>query len=578
MSNVMEQLEQRQMMAVDLMVNAIQLEPIILIQPTPLYINGTAGNDTIYLSRDGLGNINVYNNGVNTAYAEWLVSKVVVTAGDGNDTVYAYSDFARPVEANGGNGNDYLYGGAANDALAGAGGTDYLYGAGGNDSLDGGVGGYANYYDNTGNDTAYGGEGDDVLNASDYGNCYLSGGNGNDAVYGWQGSDVLNGDNGNDYLYGYTGNDVINGGNDNDVVYAGAGNDVVHGNAGDDWLFGDDGDDKLYGDAGCDVLHGGNGNDVLVTIGGGQNDCLYGDAGYDSFWADSESTENVWDADFSEIVNGHVHRVSGFMTYSFHNNSPWPWDWSSQSVSRELNGQNFQDPTGGANYANFSSRPLFSTSGPVKDDIDQNGLGDCYFLATLGSVAKTNPDRIRQHIVELGDNTYAVQFGSTYIRVDGDLPTNGAGTLVYAGLGTGNSNWVALMEKAFAYYRHNDGDYHSIEGGWMDEAFSAMGVGTNTLDVDWWYKVWNNSNDLWNYVNGELAAGKAVTVGTPGDSANLVGSHAYMVDRTYTDGYGTRHVVLRNPWGPNNTAGNPYVDLTAAQLFNSISRVQSAYV
>jgi hypothetical protein len=112
----------------------------------------------------------------------------------------------------------------------------------------------------------------------------------------------------------------------------------------------------------------------------------------------------------------------------------------------------------------------------------------------------------------------------------------------------------------------------------MDEVYGAMGSSTSTQDVDWWYKLWNNSNDLWNYVNNELNAGKAVTVGTPGDSANLVGSHAYMVDHTYTDGYGTRHVVLRNPWGPNNTGGNPYVDLTAAQLYNSICKVQSAYV
>ena len=557
MSNEIEQLEQRQMMSITPIAT---INPVILpILPTPLYVNGTAGNDYISLSRDGAGNISVYNDGTTTTYAEWLVSKVVVNAGDGNDTVYAAYNFARPVEENGGNGNDYLYGGAGNDTITGGGGADYIYGAGGDDNLDGGVGGYANYFDNTGNDTLYGGDGNDVLNASDYGNNFLSGQNGNDVLYGWQGNDTLNGDAGNDVVYGYTGDDVI------------------HGGDGDDYLYGQDGNDKIYGDDGCDVLCGGNGDDVLVSVGGGQNDCLYGEGGYDSFWADSESTENVWDASAAENANGHVHKISGFMTYSFHNGSIWPWDWTSQAVSRDPHGQNFQDPTGGSNYQNFSSKPLFSTAGPVKDDIDQNGLGDCYFLATLGSIAKTDADRIRQHVVELGDGTYAVQFGSTYIRVDGDLPTNGSGTLVYAGLGTGNSVWTAVMEKAYAYYRHGDGDYHSIEGGWMDEVYGAMGSGTSTQDVDWWYKLWNNSDDLWNYVNGELNAGKAVTVGTPDGSANLVGSHAYMVDHTYVSG-GVKHVVLRNPWGPNNTGGNPYVDLTADQLFNSICKVQSAYV
>jgi hypothetical protein len=284
----------------------------------------------------------------------------------------------------------------------------------------------------------------------------------------------------------------------------------------------------------------------------------------------------VADADSWEIANGHVHRVGSFMTQTFHNGSPWPWDWTNIGVSRELNGQNLADPVNGSNYQNFRNQPLFSTSGPVKDDIDQGGLGDCYFLATLGSVAKTNADRIRQHIVDLGDGTYAVQFGSTYIRLDADLPTNGAGGLVYARLGTGGSIWTALMEKAWAYYRHNDSDYNSTEYGWMDEAFSAMGVSTSTQDVDWWYKLWNNANDLWSYVAGQLGAGKAVTIGTPDGSPDLIGSHAYMVDSVYTDWTGTRHVVLRNPHGPSGAFG--YVDLTASQLYNSISRVQSAYV
>ncbi|HEY7115360.1 MAG TPA: C2 family cysteine protease [Tepidisphaeraceae bacterium] len=596
MSKMMEQLEQRQMMTVAPVIGPVTpVTPIFYpVLPTPLVINGTGGADSIYLS-DSAGTIQVTENGVTNSYAESLVSKVVVNAGDGNDWVYTYSSFLRPVELNGGNGNDYLYGGAAADSINGGGGNDFIWGAGGNDSLDGGVGGYAVYSDNTGNDSVYGCDGDDVLNASDYGNCLLSGGNGNDVLYGWQGNNTLNGDYGNDYIYGYTGNDTVHGsyGNDyistgggNDVisgdadcdtVYAGAGNDILHGNAGDDWLYGQDGDDKIYGDAGCDVLCGGNGNDTLVSIGGGQNDCLYGEGGYDSFWADSEGTENIWDADLAETLNGHVHRVSSFMNETFHNGSPWPWDWTSYSVSRDANGQNFLDPTGGSNYQNFSNRPLFSTSGPIKDDIDQNGLGDCYFLAGLGSVAKADADRIRQHITELGDGTYAVQFGSTFIRVDGDLPTDGSGNLVYAGLGTGGSVWTAIMEKAFAFYRHNDGDYHSIENGWMDEAYSAMGASTSSQDVDWWYKAWHNANDLWNYVSGELGAGKAVTIGTNGDATALVGSHAYMVDHVYTDGWGTRHVVVRNPWG---WAGNPgaYVDITAQQLFDNISKVQSAYV
>ena len=54
-------------------------------------------------------------------------------------------------------------------------------------------------------------------------------------------------------------------------------------------------------------------------------------------------------------------------------------------------------------------------------------------MSTLSSVAKTDPDRIRQSVVALGDGTYCVQFmrnnQATFVRVDGDLmldPSTGA--------------------------------------------------------------------------------------------------------------------------------------------------------
>jgi hypothetical protein len=573
----LEQLEERRMMAGDF--EPILLEPIYTFPlPTPLVVEGTSGNDSIYVSRDADGNVVVNNNGAVSTHTGWLVSKVVVNGHNGNDFIYGYSNLTHRMEVNGGYGNDSIYGGAAADQLWGAGGTDYIVGNDGNDSLDGGVGGLAYYSENDGNDSVFGGYGDDTMYASDLGNCYLSGSYGNDNLYGYSGADTFYGSLGNDYISSGAGADLIYAGSDNDTVYAGSGDDAVHGESGDDWLYGQDGNDKLYGGAGCDVLVGGNGNDTLVSIGGGQNDCLYGESGYDSFWADSEGTENIWDADYAETVNGHVHRVGSFMNYTYKNGSPWPWDWTNIGVSRELNGQNLAEPiNGGAYSANFSNRPIFASGGPSRDDIDQNGLPDCYFLATLGAVAKANPDRIRQRVTELGDGTYGVQFGNTFIRVDGDLPTNSGGSLINAGLGTGNSLWVAIMEKAWAFYRKGDSDWNSTGWGWMDEAFSAMGVGTNTLNVDGWYKFWNNANNLWDYVCGELAAGKATTIGTNGDATALVGSHAYMVESVYIDGYGVRRVVLRNPWG---SAGAPgaYVTISAQQLFDSIGRVQSAYV
>ena len=606
MNRTLEMLEQRRLMAGDMMIatDLIVRDIVITHLFYPVTVDGTAGNDSITVSRDGLGNLNVNNNGVVSSYPEWQISKVIVNAGAGNDTVSGYWSNT-PLEVNAGLGADNVYGSQSGDVVYGGGGQDYIYGYAGNDTLDGGAVGTL-YGDNNGNDYVGGGEGNDTLSASDWGTCTLDGGNGDDYAYGGNYNDIVYGSGGNDRLYGgpgndtvegYTGDDVMYGddGNDtlrgqwgNDSIVAGAGNDLVYGDDGHDYLWGFAGDDKIYAGGGDDLVLAGDGNDTIVTIGGGQYDTLYGEGGFDSFWCDSEVTEQIRDADGWEIASGNVHRVGGFMEERFTNGSWWPGNWTYQTPSRELLGQNFRDPDGGSNHANFSNRPLFASTGPVAGDVRQGQVGDCYFLAPLSSVARHNPNKIRQSVVELGDGTYAVRFFSggseRYLRVDGDLARNSSNGLEYAKLGTGNSNWVAIMEKAWAHFRRNEGSYGSIASGWMDECYSALGSSTATLDVSWWYKTWNNANDLWNYVCDRLVEGRSVTVGTHDSPTSLmVGSHAYMVESVYFDGV-NKMVRLRNPWGydggstTDSNPGDAMVTVTAQQLFDSITKVQSAYV
>src|SRR5688572_11579109 len=415
----MEQLEDRQLMAfID--ASLIDVGPIQIITPTPMVVEGTSGNDRIYVSQDAAGNLVVDNNGVISTRAAWQVSKVVINGNSGSDMLYAYSNVTRPIEATGGYGNDSIYGGAAADDLRGGQGIDYIVGNDGNDVLDGGVAGNASF-ENTGNDSLFGMNGHDTMYASEYGNCYLNGGAGDDSVYGYEGMENVVAGDGADYVWTAGGKDSIAAGAGNDIVYAGAGDDVVHGDSGNDWMGGDDGNDKMYAGAGDDVMAGGNGDDVMVSIGGGQYDMIGGNAGYDSFWCDAEVTEKVLDADYWETNNGHIHRVAGFRNYHYSSGT-------NIAVSRELNGQNLAEPVNGGDFSrNFSTQPLFAPTGPTQDDVDQGSLGDCYFLAPLAAIAKTNPDRIRQSVVELGDRTYAVRFHSggteQYVRVDADLPT-----------------------------------------------------------------------------------------------------------------------------------------------------------
>jgi hypothetical protein len=233
-------------------------------------------------------------------------------------------------------------------------------------------------------------------------------------------------------------------------------------------------------------------------------------------------------------------------------------------------------------YQSFSNRPLFGTSGPLKSDVYQGYVGDCYFVATLSAIAKTDPADIRKSITELGDGTYAVQFHrgtkSVYVRVDADLPTS-SGTLAYARLGSNGSLWVALMEKAFTYFRYGDGKYASISGGWMSEAFAAMGATSSTLSG------FTNGTSMLRAVQSLLSQGKAVTYAVfNAGSAPLISQHAYTVDGVIYNSSGVPvSLRLRNPWGfdgaghDSNTADG-YVTVTAAQAYSALWAIQSAVV
>ncbi len=371
------------------------------------------------------------------------------------------------------------------------------------------------------------------------------------------------------------------------LVHAGAGNDVVtidasvntgailYGDSGNDTLNGGAGNDRFFAGMGNDVITGGAGNDTIVAIGGGISDQITGGAGEDSFWVDS--TNVITDASAQETRNGDVHRVGSFFNYRYNSNGRT----ATQFVSRDLLGQSFAEPTAaGAVYQNFSTHPLFADNGPSADDVQQGYLGDCYFLATLSSVAKTNANVIRQSVVDLGDGTYAVQFNQgsrkVYVRVDGKLATWGGSSLAYANTGAQSSIWVAIMEKAFAIYRTGTASYASTEGGWMDEAYSDLGKrSTGNYNS-------TSGNALLGWIKNELAAGKSVTfgAGNVAAGASLIGYHAYSVDAVIQDANGNMLLRLRNPWGidgaGNDGTNDGYVTITAQQAWASTLGAVSA--
>ena len=273
---------------------------------------------------------------------------------------------------------------------------------------------------------------------------------------------------------------VVNGKNGSDLIQADDSVRVpltLNGNAGNDTLRGGSGADRLYGGSGADALDAGPGNDVLVSIGGSSDrDRLAGGSGKDNFWIDSDDADRITDLSSGDYYNA----VGSFMPYRIQRSSN---TFSNVTVPIQLNGQDLADPIASkyaSGWRDFSGQPLFDASGPSEADIDQGAAADCYFLSSLSSVAKADPELLRRSVVDLGDRTYAVHFVNSgrhyFVRVDGDLPVDGAGRPFYAALGSGGSSWAPVIEKAWAFFRRSQGTYASTDFGRPSELYKALGL------------------------------------------------------------------------------------------------------
>ncbi|MBM4319575.1 MAG: hypothetical protein FJ125_06370, partial [Deltaproteobacteria bacterium] len=135
-----------------------------------------------------------------------------------------------------------------------------------------------------------------------------------------------------------------------------------------------------------------------------------------------------------------------------------------------------------ATYKKLDGTPFVKGDGDehevAPNDVKQGSLGDCYLVAALAAVAKTDPEIIKNMIKDNGDGTYTVSFhlkegrvgiyssgSKVSIRVTQELPVRYGSTPAFAKTGdTGNDGpelWVALIEKAWAVHQ---GSYEQARG------------------------------------------------------------------------------------------------------------------
>lgn len=140
----------------------LTVKPTVELQNGILTVNGSNVDDKISLDERSLGVLVTINGKLLNRVVASQVTKIVVNAGEGNDSVKISSNIKRETMLNGGDGNDSIWGGASRDVIYGGRGNDRLYG-------------------NDGNDQLYGEDGDDILD----------GGKGSDSHSGGLGLDTL---------------------------------------------------------------------------------------------------------------------------------------------------------------------------------------------------------------------------------------------------------------------------------------------------------------------------------------------------------------------------------------------------
>lgn len=409
--------------------------------------------------------------------------------------------------------------------------------------------------------------------ASSVGQVEFQGGAGNDRfvnmisnlkvkAFGFGGNDYLEGYNAADQLMGGDGNDTLVGYGGDDLMYGGNGHDTLRGGNGNDQLVGEAGNDHLNGQAGNDKMWGGLGNDVLIAIDSATGDYVQGDDGADAFWVDRNGSAR--DQIFGAAAADKIQDVASF----------------ANGADRTLNGDRISDPAAlsGQSYKRFQGNPLFSSLGPRPEDIRQGATGDCYFLSAAGGVALDNPTSLQQNIVDFDDGTYGVRLGNSFYRVDDDLPVafSGSTTPANAGLGTSNSMWVAIAEKAFAHHRTGANSYASIEYGWGDEGNRALGSATSGRKF---FSTYGSATAMANDIFNRWNTYQAVTINFAGSDTGpragdpLVLGHAYTVMSVNRNSAGVvTSIVLRNPWGRDGAGSDAntedgLVTVTPAQIF-----------
>jgi pyrrolidone-carboxylate peptidase len=197
-------------------------------------------------------------------------------------------------------------------------------------------------------------------------------------------------------------------------------------------------------------------------------------------------------------------------------------------------------------------------------DVNQGGLGDCYFMALLAAIAEVRPDAIEQMVKPNADGSFTVSFFAPdgkmiHEKVWPTFPTDYAGDPAFAEPGDkddvyGKELWPMLIEKAWMQVR---GSWRNMEGGQSDPVQHAIGMTGNVREI-FALPGALSEKDLFDKLEKHFKAKQPITIFSPMDTdpkprqkkatkAGVIINHAYALWHVNSD---SKTVDLYNPHGP----------------------------
>lgn len=214
----------------------------------------------------------------------------------------------------------------------------------------------------------------------------------------------------------------------------------------------------------------------------------------------------------------------------------------------------------------FMKNPQLFCDGIDPNDINQGALGNCWFLASIASVAE-NPALIKRLFItkeynEQGLYQLRICKNGEWVKVTVDdyIPCYYSGGPMFC-RASGDELWVLLLEKAYAKIH---GNYCQLRAGFVSHGMADLtGCPTrdnrfpkDRYDID---AISDYAEELWTKLEFADSRGWIMCAGTPGvdkftegggpdDSHGIVPGHAYSVIAA-KEKEGIRLLNVRNPWG-----------------------------